>query len=241
MKIIKFILYTIILIILLGFLPSQAAESGFSTEPLPEEKKEKVLNNINVTLITDEPKDLGICCFDVNEDEMIAIGFEDSNDKYVSVYSSKGEFCYGYKFSSSGSFGVEWVQQCLNIYLVRSDILLSLDENAGIIEINKVENTTENSIYYRKVINASTKSVGDKTFKSENDFGIFNIFTVYDSKLTAYDADSTASVIYDAGNEIIKRTIVICVTAFIIFLIIVLIVIDNYKRKNNHNIEEVSV
>ena len=39
---------------------------------------------------------------------MIAIGSDDSTKKQICIYSNNGDFQYGYRFKSDGSFEVEW-------------------------------------------------------------------------------------------------------------------------------------
>ena len=129
MKLIRHI-FTIILPLLLlvfGGVEVLAMNTGFSTELLPEDNMNTLLKNVNISMLADEPPKKTIECFAVNEDGLIAIGCNSSENKVVCIYTSDGVFQYGYSFKCSGNFGIEFDKSVLNIYLVRSDIAIAVN------------------------------------------------------------------------------------------------------------------
>lgn len=67
---------------------SFAMNTGFSTELLPNDDKNTFLTNVNITVLTEEPKRGPIDCFDINGNGLIALGFGKS-DKKQYVYMMK--------------------------------------------------------------------------------------------------------------------------------------------------------
>ena len=98
----RFLSLVFVLLFLTGVLETKAMNTGFATEDFTEEKKAQVMENIDITLFTTTPQKRGILCFDVNEQGMIAISMEHGlRKKEICVYSSQGEFLYGYAFRAN--------------------------------------------------------------------------------------------------------------------------------------------
>ena len=75
MRIIKYSVFIVLLILVVGRVHSEAMNTGFSTEPYSIEKLDSLLDKLKITVLTQEPGKQTIQCFDVNEDGLIAIGF----------------------------------------------------------------------------------------------------------------------------------------------------------------------
>ena len=84
-----------------------------------------------------EPQKNPIECFSVNENGEIAIGCSDSEQKTVCIYADNGKFQYGYSFECSGSFGIEFENNNLNIYFVRSDVAIAVNQMGEVESIYK--------------------------------------------------------------------------------------------------------
>ena len=126
--------------------------TGFDTEELSEEKKERILSYIGLTFLETAPRKRGIRCFDVNEQGMVAVTQEHGfQSKEICVYSSQGEFLYGYAFKTYGSICVEWDRENVNIYFIRSDELISLDSKGNVLDMKNVPITKKNDGYKRSV------------------------------------------------------------------------------------------
>ena len=140
-----------------------AEDSSFYLEEMLEADEESFVKNIKISSLAKETGKRPIKCFDVNENGMIAIGCADYIEKTVSIYTSNGDFQYGYKFESYGDFGVEFKGDFLMIYFVREDTAVEVDFNGTIRSVSKIKNTKENMATLGKYVGA--KSYGD-LFKS---------------------------------------------------------------------------
>ena len=202
-----------------------AMNTGFSTEELSEETKTTFVSSINVSPLSAEPEKKGVLCFDVNEQGMIAVGQNDSKGKEICVYTSQGEFLYGYTFNCTQSFGVEWDEQHINIYFVRSDVIISLDSDGNILDIKSVQDTIDNNSYRNLLLYSSNRTIDNTTYLVRNDMGIFNWFASTFSQIVTIDATGTESIIYDVNSMQLKKMIVtvslICVFVFVAIAVVV--------------------
>lgn len=142
-----------LMVMVLPFLNKAAvAETGFSTEPLSAESQKSMLEFMAIERLDSEPESDGIICFDVNEDGLIALGFDYPGTKrLISVYSQYGEFQYGYTFNDYGTFDVEWDQHLLNIYSVRGGCVISVDQQGRVVDLLAVPRTSDNIQYAAEI------------------------------------------------------------------------------------------
>ena len=175
-----------------------AMNTGFSTEKLPEEPENVFLSNINLSFVRKEPEKRGILCFDVNEQGMIAICQSHFDNKTICIYTSRGEFLYGYTLNCSQSICVEWDEMALNVYFVRSDVIISLDSNGSILDIKAVQDTVDNNSYRNSLLYSTRKTIDDATYLIRNDMGILNWIAPSYSQIVTINAIGTELIIY--GN-----------------------------------------
>ena len=142
-----FLLFVFLIVVSISTIEVNAMHTGFEITELPSEEKELFISNINILSIDEEPAKKTIKCFDVNGDQLIAIGQNTSNRKTICVYSNKGVFQYGYTFNCTGDFGVEWDEEKLNIYFVRSSVIVSVSPKGEVLGAFEVENTIDNNSY----------------------------------------------------------------------------------------------
>ncbi len=154
---------------------------------------------------------------------MIAVGQKDNEDKKICVYTSQGEFLYGYKFDTSGAFYVEWDGQNINLYKVRSGLIMSIDPDGNILDVKSVQNTYENSIYNHKVLESKKRIVGNTTYVFRNNMGILNRIASSYSQIVITDAEGAESVIYDVNSMQLARMII---AVSVILFVVVYVVID---------------
>lgn len=194
-----FVILLLLLLLINGGVGVLAMNTGFSTESLPQDDTDTFLKNINLSVLTSEPSKEAIECFDVNEDGFIAIGCSTFENKTVCIYTSDGDFQYGYSFECSGSFGIELDKSVLNIYFVRSDVAISVNPDGEIEEIIKIKNTSENNSYWQKCLYSTTRKIGDTEYIIKNDMGIFNLFASSHSQLISMDKNGESRIIYDVS------------------------------------------
>lgn len=217
--------FVLLIVFFTNVIEVKAMDTGFSTEDLSEETKTTFVSNINISSLKAEPEKRGILCFDVNEQGMIAVGQKGTQGKEVCVYTSQGEFLYGYAFNCNQSFGVEWDEQHVNIYFVRSDVIISLDSDGNILDIKAVQDTIDNNTYRNSLLYSTTRLVGDNTYLIRNDMGIFNWIASSYSQIITIDAMGTECIIYDVNSmqlaNMIVTTGIVCVFVFVAMAVIV--------------------
>ena len=218
--------FVLLIIITTNATEVNAMNTGFSTEELSEETKISFMSSINLSQLSTEPKKSGILCFDVNEQGMIAVGQNGAQDKEICVYTSLGEFLYGYTFSCSQSFCVEWDEQYINIYFIRSDVIISLDSDGRVLDIKRVQDTIDNNSY-RNSLYSMTRTVGNTTYLIRNDMGILNWITSSFSQIVTIDATGTESIIYDVNSMQLTNAIV--TISFISIFVLVAVAIIRWQ------------
>lgn len=195
---------TCILILLLIFIGSFApsfAEDSLTIIPISESKKQALLENESFFYITKEPAKRAIKCFDVHPDGDVAIGSAKSTEKTVCVYSSQGLFKYGYRFHSSGDYGVEFEGENLVIWFLRSDIAFTINPTGGIVEVREFENTKEYSSYWRDKLRSKTRKIEERVYTIKNDRGFLNAFGSSYSQLILTDENGETHILYDVNAD----------------------------------------
>ena len=229
MRIIKYSVFIVLLILVVGRVHSEAMNTGFSTEPYSIEKLDSLLDKLKITVLTQEPGKQTIQCFDVNEDGLIAIGFRTTlfdNPKHkICVYSSEGLFQYGFSFESYGSFGVELDTDLLYIYLVRSNLAIAIDADGTIIEVKEIQDTINNTYYWHRRFWQSQKKLGNAEYVLRNDMGPLNVFAASYSQLVVTNEKGETRIIYDVNSEaLIKMLIrIIAIMGFVCFVVVSII------------------
>ena len=226
-KLLSGMLLTIVLLV--NTVVAHAVNTRFSTEQLSEKDKNTLLSNIDISLIEEEPQKQSIVCFDVNGDEKIALGYSDSESKTICVYS-QNEFLYGYEFGCTGDFAVEWDEENINIYFVRSDIIVTVNQNCDILDIAEVQNTTENNRYHNFLLHSTERLVGDRKYSLRNDMGILNFVASSYSQLTVTDANGTETMLFDVNSSQLANTVTVCILVIVFVSLAVVVVVKGYKK-----------
>ena len=219
------ILLSLVIMIICG-VNALAMETGFSTEEYHEDTvdKDTFIKNVNISMLTEEPHRNAIECFDVNENGEIAIGCGEYERKTVCIYTSDGDFKYGYSFECSGSFGIELNGDILNIYLVRSDAAISVDSTGEVKSVLEILDTTENRRYWNYFVRSTKRTIGDKEYTIKNDVGFLNILILESSysQLVITDKNGEETIIYDVNSaQLLRMTVELIATlAFVGFVVI---------------------
>lgn len=227
MRVVRLFISTffIFLIILNKAFVGVAMNTDFTTDVLNKNETEEICDHVNISIIKAEPPKKSISCFSVNADGKIAIGCSNSADKSVCIYSTDGTFQYGYKFSCNGSFGIELHGNVLNIYFVRGNIALSVNDSGEVVEARRIRNSIENNSYWDKHIFCKRQKVGDTEYVIKNDMGILNLIAVSYSQLAVIDSNGNENIIYDVNSMQLLRIIIsiICVFTFVCIIVTVVI------------------
>lgn len=205
--------------------------TGFSTQDVSENAKKTTIKNIDLKILSNYDESFGITCFDVGNNGQIAVGLDHGTNKSIYVFDRDGKFDRGYNFSSNGSFNLEWDGENILIYIVRGDLVVSVDRDGKVTDVLKIENTSENNSYWNKLRSSKNKTVDGKTYLMKNNIGIFNFLSAsYSQMIVKIGEDET--VIYDASAAIIWRKIFIIIIVALIILVTIYSVIRRFWSKS---------
>ena len=219
MKYIRNVFAFLLILMLINEGEVVAMNTGFSTGTLSKNDIETFIENVNISILENEPQRQAIECFDVDEEGTIAIGYSDSQNKTVCIYTNNGDFQYGYSFECSGKFGIEIHNRVLNIYFVRSGVIASVNPSGEVLDIKEVQDTTENNSYYYRFFRVAERTVGDTTYLIRSNMGILNWITASYSQVVVKEFDGTENIIYDASSIQLQRMTIIFI-AILLFLAI---------------------
>ena len=230
-----FIVCVVMFVLFTNIMTVNAVNTGFETNSLSEEAKNSFILNVDILLIDKESAKKPIVCFDVNNsNKLVAVGQNTTDRKTISVYSEEGVFQYGYTFNCSGNFAVEWDKDNLNVYFVRSNVIVSVTPDAEIVEALEVKNSIENDSYINKLLYSTERKIGDVEYSIENNMGLLNLFASSYSQVLVKDAIGAENVIYDVSSmQLANMIATVAVILVVVILAVVLITRQFIKLKHN--------
>lgn len=229
------LLSVFIVIVFTNAIEVNAVHTGFKTSGLSTKEKNTFIFNSNILLIDEEPVKKAITCFDVNSNQLIAIGQNTPDRKIICVYSNEGVFQYGYTFNCSGDFGVEWDEENLNIYFVRSSVIVSVTPNGEILDAFKVPDTIENNSYVNHFIHSTKKTLDNTEYSIENNMGILNLLASSYSQIIIKGPSDAERVIYDVRATQLSNMIVSIVVVGVFVSIVVAGVVWQFIKVRHGN------
>lgn len=190
-----------------------AAPTPFIVDPLTEEEQATIIKNVPVKKIEKIDWNNPIQSFDVNEDEMILLLFNRSNEYAVCIYNSDFEFQYGFSFNAEGTVVCEWSGNDIMVFFVRGDIYARLNTNGQWVDLYRVSQSTENNSLMYSLFDKEEVTVNNVKYKIQNDMGILNWFQVNHnhSQLIKIDENSNETILYDINSLQTTRTILVLV------------------------------
>lgn len=134
------------------------------TEEMPKETANRLLAHLNIKMLKFFDNSVSmITCFDANDDGLVAVGLDDR----VAIYDSNGLFKYGYSFSTTGTFYVEWEGSNLWIYLEKSDVGILLDRQANCLKCINIHDSHSEDCHWRELTYTQRK-IGDDIYRLRN-------------------------------------------------------------------------
>ena len=103
---------------------------------------------------------------------------------------------------------VEWDEETLNVYFVRSDVVISVSPNGEISDVLEVTNSIENNSYVNHFFHATERTIGDTTYIIRNDMGILSWIATSYSQIVVKDVSGTENVIYDVNSTQLLNAII---------------------------------
>lgn len=163
---------------------------------------------------------------------MIAIGQSKGEQKAVCIYSQDGSFLYGYAFRYSGAFGIEWDGNNINIYHVRSDLIVTVDRDGNTLEIVRVEDTFENNSYSNYLLHSDERSTDHARYYTRNNMGVLNLFAFSHSQVVMEGPDGEETIIYDVNEMQLARTIIGLIVVVALFAAAIVIPVKQANKLN---------
>ena len=232
MKYIKWICILLLPALLVGVsFAVSAMDAGLAKESLSDEEISDITQRNKFVKITSYTP-LVAKCFDVRDDHMVVIGSQMGDEAVIAVYDGDGNFQYGFKTESYGSFRVMWSGENIIYYGIRSALLFEIDKDGNITDISRVANTMENSIYDRDVLLSTTRKVGNSTYRMTNELAIADALPGSFKRIIKTD-DNGSVVIYDASGNRCARIWGGVGISLIVLLIFVYGIIVFVKQQRN--------
>ena len=233
MRISRILLTLIIISVFIwnGSVNALAMNTGFSIENMEHKEQEDFLSNINLRLVTEEPEISSIECFDVNDNELVAVGSKNLSKRIVSVYAPDSTFQYGYTFECDGDFGIEWDDNNIIIYFVRSDVAALFDELGNNLEIQTIQDTMDNDSYWNYSVFSRQRTINGNKYTMRNN-GLLYFFSSSYSQLIKTDTQGNVEIIYD-NSVAYTIEIIIKISGVILFvaLVVFIVVFQFFKRR----------
>ena len=198
--------------------------------PLSEQEAAAYASEITFSAINNPVTTMPISCFDISSDGLIAVCFTSVSSNIICVYSEDFTYLYGFSLYSAGSVGVSWIKDELNVYFVRSGILVTVDEQANITGISGFSDPVQSNRFYQNEILVTTRTFEGKQYKLDNP-GIQKLTNQDYARLSVQDSTGEVRVLYGDSAFPSEIVIVLLVSAVIMTVAIVLrIVLVKRKR-----------
>lgn len=210
-----FIFVMAIILIALTVCNSYATNSDFLKLIDCNETYDNILQKISIKCIDEEPIKKPVKCFGV-AGRYIAIGVEDGEQKTVVIYDTQGEFQKAYTFKSEGSFGISFDKNILQLYLLRSNVVLSIDIQNNTFETYSFKYDNKSNEYIKHEIKAKKKTVDGKTYEMSNGAKLIDFISWKYSKIYMTDENEKCVVFYDAKTSYSSFLIV---TVFVVIIL----------------------
>lgn len=226
----RFLTFISILCVIILLLPASVAATS---DDLTDADRETFLNNISLTLLSAEPEKDKICCFDVNIDNLIAVGTTGSEGARILIYSADGAFQYGYSFQCHQRFAVSWDSGNIAIYFVRSDIVAKFDRNGNNISLTSVEADPQSGDFWSGKITATQCTANGKTYRIQTGIGILGLVATGYSQLVVIDSRGQENIIYDISSRY-RVVVLLCLVAVLLLTaFVVRMIIRGISKKNS--------
>ena len=202
----------------------------FTGEPCPEDKAVSVTEQLQLTFSEEEPPKEGILCFDVDENEQIALGTEARGQKWISVYDADMIFQYAISFHADGDFLIFLEGENIWLYLIRGDLCVEIDSNGQALSVWELEGYQENIAPLLKQGRSTTREVNGNVYELSNKSSFLNL-TGKSSILSVSSAEGGERVLYDASETMGLRLGFTLFLGLSLFALIIGVVVYQNKKK----------
>ena len=191
----------------------EAASIGMETTNISAKEKSAILDTIDLQVIQVTDIEQGIHCFDVSQNNTVALGF----DSRIYVYNSDGEFQYGFSFRRDGAYGITFHEEQLAIFFLRGNVLATFDSTGNCVDIQKAVSTEKNNVLIKELLNRTEKEVAGKRYSLDRDYEIGDSY----ARLIMRDEVGKETIFYDASsNHSIGQIVLVALIVGFFFVVI---------------------
>lgn len=231
------LLITLILLFLFS-ITTFAADDNFEMNVITGSRETKLRERLDVKLLSEEPSKRTISTFDVSDDGSFVLGYEDDKStKYICVYNAESEYIYGFCYEDEGSFLVDLFDEYVNVYMIRSNLCVSVNPAGEIERLYDVPDTSYNNNYIDELQDNSRK-VGNDTYKLEK--RVLLILPWY-SQLVCTDDNGNQRIVYAAEtSEILSVVFSFTELKFVPIAVVVIVACVVYESKRKKKMKQSS-
>lgn len=202
-------------------------------EPFPEDQAAAVTSRLSLAYSEEEPAKEGILCFDVDENERIALGTESHSRNWISIYDSSMVFQYAISFHSEGSFLVFLEEDHIWLFLIRGNLCIEIDHTGQPVGVWQLEDYASSIAPLMEKGQVYSREVNGTVYELRNESSILNLTGKY-SLLVMSSAEGGERILYDVSETMILRFWF----SFILFLCLLAltggVVMYQREKKKNH-------
>ena len=204
------IVITLIVILLFSMsVSSLAAPTTLTTDPFSAQEKATFAEDTDLKKVKKVTRTKPFDCFDVNEKGEIAVLFTGSPEYAICVYNSDFKLKYAFTFKAEGVVACEWSGDDIMVYFSSDDVYAKINKKGKWTMLSHVQDSVNNvKATSELVYKNSSITIGDTTYKAQNDLGLLNSFqpTRSYSQLVKLDENGNEAILFDVGSTQVLRT-----------------------------------
>ena len=224
----------IVLMLIIQFDNTRASTLELEMQDKSQIDSQELVGNLNLKMFFDEPKKTSFDYFDVAENGNIAVCR--TADNLVCIYSATGDFLYGYSFTCYGHFVARFREDCIDIYFVRGDYLVSIDASGNVLKVATILDSNNNYSIISDLLRVTHIDIGEFSYYLKNDMGLLNWIANDWSQIVVLDRETgNEKILYDANQSQIINTTSGMVIFSSLFFISVFGTVKEFKKRSKIN------
>ncbi len=181
--------------------------------------------------LTEEQRGIGILCFSVSGTGQIAVGYGYTSP-FVSIYGADGAFQSGFQLDTHGGvYDLEWQEDFLWVYIVRSDTAMRIMPGEGVQAICDIPDTVGNNSAWNQ-LSAQKQVINGSEYRLREHYTSF--FTHKADTIVRIEPDGSETIVFSIQPEAekyAKELVILAVIAFSMILTAFLIMRHSPKEQ----------
>lgn len=218
----KYIILVILMLSIASFCTCNA-ESDINQDSI---NIDAFMRNTSFVSWQGDNRNRSIVCFDVDNSGRIVMGTRNGNECKVYILNPDGEFIAGYSFYYNASFAVQWMNNDIAIYWLRSSIVgvFSLEGKCKSLDTYPAGEV----VAHIGSLSSRSMRINNTRYQMDTYNPLFTLLSLrHYSRIVMYKQDAQAETIIDM-NYVSLPFVVLSVIGAISFIIIPIIVLRRY-------------